>query len=397
MIKKSERSKEWEADRIEVLRTYEILDTPPDQRMDLLTKMAADLLQVPIAFISLVDTDRIWYKSKVGFDIQETKRRDGLCGSVILTDDLYQEGVATTDKQTLPDPGGIGEMGIRFYAAVPLLSREGYNLGAFGVMDRKPRQLKEVEEKILKNFSQLVIHHMELRLEARQAVKHQYEVLSITAHDLKNPLAIMPLLAEMLLQNKDNPKAIEDIATQIRSAGKRMNKTINELLESARENTGTIQLRSTAIDLSLLVQGVVASNRNLAEKKQQRISLQVPDKCVIFGDHRRLTEVVDHLINNAIKFSPLGTHIQVLLDADPNSVVFQVKDEGPGLEPEDFKNLFKKFNLLSARATGGERSSGLGLSNVKLFVEAHRGKVSAENNTTGPGANFRVHLPISNY
>lgn len=80
---------EWEAERIKVLRKYEILDTPPDGSFDHLTKMAAELLEMPIAIITLVDTDRIWFKSKVGLDVQEIERKPGLCASAILSDDLY--------------------------------------------------------------------------------------------------------------------------------------------------------------------------------------------------------------------------------------------------------------------------------------------------------------------
>lgn len=395
-MQKTSESPDREAERIEVLKKYEILDTPPDGSFDHLTKMAAELLDMPIAIITLVDTDRIWFKSKYGLEVQEIGLEPGLCASAILSDDLYLVTDAKKDIRTLANSLVAGEFGLRFYSAVPLKTREGFNLGTICVIDKKPREFKEPQQKILRNLAQLVVQQMELRLEARLAIKHQYEVLNITAHDLKSPISIMPLLADMLIQNKDNPKAIDDIARQIKSAGRRMNKTIDDLLESAREDTGRIQLRLKALNFSLLVEGVVNSNQALARKKGQEIKIDLSKECLIYADHRRISEVVDNLINNAIKFSPHGKKIHVKLETHGDVTYLKIRDEGPGLTRDDLKNLFRKFTSLSAQPTGGETSSGLGLSIVKHLVDAHRGGISAENNTAGTGATFTVKLPVSN-
>src|SRR5690606_1867042 len=258
-----------EAERIKVLKRYEILDTPPDGTFDHLTKMAAELLQVPIAIVSLVDTDRIWFKSKYGLEVDEIGRDPGLCASAILSDDFYEVTDARNDVRTLANPLVASDFGLQFYSAVPLKTREGFNLGTFCIIDKKPRALNDFQKKILYNLAQLVIQQMELRLEVRTAIKHQYEVLNVTAHDLKNPLSLMPLLADMIIQNKDNPAAIEKIAKQIKTAGKRMTRTIDDLLTAARENTGKVQLRLNSINLSKIVKGVVSSNRALARRKDQ--------------------------------------------------------------------------------------------------------------------------------
>src|SRR5690606_5480258 len=186
----------------------------------------------------------------------------------------------------------------------------------------------------------------------------QYEVLNVTAHDLKNPLSLMPLLADMIIQNKDNPAAIEKIAKQIKTAGKRMTRTIDDLLTAARENTVKVQLRLTSINLSKIVKGVVSSNRALARRKDQEIKTSLPAECIIYGDHRRITEIIDNLINNAIKFSDYEKDIYVSLKIKRKMAVLEVNDNGPGLTKDDQKNLFRKFTSLSAKPTGGEISTG---------------------------------------
>lgn len=384
-----------EEGRIEALKKYEILDTPPDGSFDHITKMTARLLNVPIAIVSLVDTDRIWFKSRYGVEVQEIGRDPGLCASAILTDGVYLIEDARKDLRSLSNPLVAGNFGLQFYAAAPLKTKEGYNLGVLCIIDRKPRKFPEKDQETLQELADLVVQQMELRLEARTAVKNQHQILNITAHDLKNPLSIMPLLADLIIHNKENPTAIEDIAQQIKSAGKRMTKTINDLLEAARQDTGRIQLRLKAVDLGILVKGVVTANQALAHNKDQVIILNAVESATVFGDQQRISEIVDNLINNAIKYSPPGKEIHVSLTEKKTAVVVKVRDFGPGLTKDDLKNLFRKFTSLSAQPTGGETSSGLGLSIVKHLVDAHRGEIKVESEGPGKGTTFIVSLPKS--
>ncbi|GHA33272.1 sensor histidine kinase [Salinimicrobium marinum] len=385
-----------EEERINVLHKYEILDTPPDGSFDRITKLAAKLLKVPISIVSLVDTDRIWFKSRFGVDVQEITRDPGLCSSAILTDELYIVEDARNDPRTLTNPLVAGDFGLQFYAGVPLKTQEGFNLGTLCVIDRQPRSLNAEEKEILESLGDLVMNQIELRLKARIAVKHQHQILSTAAHDLKNPLSIMPLLADMIMQNKDNPDAIDDISRQIKEAGKRMAKTINDLLESPKVGTDHVQLRLKAVQLEKLVKGVVDSNSTLARKKGQKLKLTVKQTCIIFADREKLTEVVDNLINNAIKYSPHKKRIEVIVDTYREKAIIEVVDEGPGLTKDDMKNLFRPFISLSPQPTGGENSTGLGLSIVKRLVEAHHGKIYAESDGAGKGTSFIVELPLSN-
>jgi GAF domain-containing protein len=159
-----------EEKRMETLRRYAILDTPPDGSFDRITKLASTIFDVPIAIISLVDTDRIWFKSAHGLSVSQIDRVPGLCASAILSSDIYVVGDACKDPRTLANPLVAGEFGLRFYAAVPLQTEDQHNLGTLCIIDKVPRTLSEKEQKMLKELGDVVMDEMELRLSLRDTV-----------------------------------------------------------------------------------------------------------------------------------------------------------------------------------------------------------------------------------
>lgn len=170
--------------RLEALHHYQILDTPPDGAFDRVTALLALLLDVPIAIVSLVDTDRIWFKSAHGLDAEEVDRVPGLCASAVLQNGPYVIENAEVDPRSLANPLVAGELGLRFYAAVPLRTRDGYNLGVLTAIDVAPRRIGDREIRILQDLAQVVMDQMELRLAARQ-VRELHDELGQAHEDLK--------------------------------------------------------------------------------------------------------------------------------------------------------------------------------------------------------------------
>jgi diguanylate cyclase (GGDEF)-like protein/PAS domain S-box-containing protein len=173
-----------EAQRLQALRRFEILDTPPDHAFDRIVSLAARLLHVPISIVSLVDTDRVWFKSKHGIDAMETTRTPGLCASAILHDKPWIVSDASMDPRTLAHPLVAHESGFRFYAAIPLTTLDGYKLGTLCVIDYQPRELSDDEIGILQDLAALVMDEMELRLASRRAVR-----MDTVLHDQGRDLA----------------------------------------------------------------------------------------------------------------------------------------------------------------------------------------------------------------
>lgn len=172
-----------EEQRLAALRKYDILDTPPDGCFDRVTAIAAKIFRTPIAIVSLVDEDRIWFKSTQGLDVQQIDRVPGLCASAILEGDPYIVEDAKTDPRTLANPLVAGDFGLRFYAAAPLRTRDGFNLGTLCVIDREPRAVEPEEIQQLEHLAAIVMDQMELRLEARRAVAEVTEVTRRSAEE----------------------------------------------------------------------------------------------------------------------------------------------------------------------------------------------------------------------
>lgn len=383
-----------ESKRLESLRKYNVLDTPPDGSFDHITKLAAKLLEVPIAIVTLVDTDRIWFKSRYGLEACQIGRDPGLCASAILSDQLYLVEDALIDARTLANPLVAGEFGLRFYAAVPLTVKDGHNLGTLCVIDRQPRQLTDLQRSTLQSLGEILIDQLELRLAARTAISKQNQLLSVAAHDLKNPLAAITAISDLIKKENGNGAAVDMLCDKIKDASGRMNRKITHLLESASKDADDIRLQMTKVDFSKMVAQVVSSNQVLASNKNLLLQLDIQQQPIIDGDEEKLLEAIDNLVNNAIKYSPYHKNISIIVDEVNGYAIFQIKDEGQGFTEADKENMFQRFSRLSAQPTGGESSTGLGLSIVKTIVEAHRGSVSAESAGTDKGSTFTIALPV---
>ena len=160
-----------ESGRMSAVRRYGVLDTPPDGAFDRITALASRVFDVPISIVSIVDTDRIWFKSHHGVDVEQIDREPGLCASAVLQDGPWLVNDAATDPRTLTNPLVAGEMGLRFYAGVPLTTHDGYNLGTLCLLDQQPRELSEDEVATLTDLARVVMDELELRLAAQRTVE----------------------------------------------------------------------------------------------------------------------------------------------------------------------------------------------------------------------------------
>ncbi|MDQ6630658.1 MAG: GAF domain-containing protein [Verrucomicrobiota bacterium] len=171
--------------RIVALRKYEILDTPADGSFDDLTALAAKMFNVPIAIISLVDTDRIWFKSHHGLEIEQIDRNPGLCASAILSDDLYLVEDAKNDPRCLANPLVAGEFGLQFYAAAPLQTADG-NIGTFCILDKRQHYINTDQQEMLRQMARIVMKEIELRLQSRTLIREYQEKLEALERSTAN-------------------------------------------------------------------------------------------------------------------------------------------------------------------------------------------------------------------
>jgi GAF domain-containing protein len=155
-----------EKQRLVDLRQYQILDTPPEENFDTIALLASHICQTPIALVSLIDSDRQWFKSKVGLTVSETSRDAALCAHAIMQRDLFVIRDAASDKRFARNPLVMSSPKIRFYAGAPLVTSDNHALGTLCVIDRVPRVLNKAQLEALRALSQLVMAHLEQRRKA---------------------------------------------------------------------------------------------------------------------------------------------------------------------------------------------------------------------------------------
>lgn len=257
-----------------------------------------------------------------------------------------------------------------------------------------------LEQRVVERTAELIRANRRLaaqRSDLRRANSLKTEILGTVAHDLKNPLSVILGRSEMLTDLIALERAPKDqLATQIghiRTSATRLIGMIDSLMADAMTDALDITLRREPVDLAALAREVCEANRPLAESKSQILTLDLPEEAYLCGDAERLREAVDNLVSNAIKYSFVGGTITIRVRYEAGDIVCAVTDHGPGLSPEDAQRLFGRFQRLSAKPTGGEGSTGLGLSIVKRIAELHRGRVEAASDGPGRGATFTIRFP----
>ncbi|WP_236789093.1 PP2C family protein-serine/threonine phosphatase [Amycolatopsis sp. GM8] len=185
--------------RLAAVRRYDILDTPPDGAFDRIALVAARLLGTPIATVSIVDTDRIWFKATTGLAVRQIGRDPGLCSTAILADVPYVVRDALTDPRTVDNPLIQSELGIRFYAAAPIITADGHRLGTVNVLDTKPRGTGPVDTATLADLAAVVMDELELRLSALTTLRKERELRKRSEQDRATITAIAATLRQTLL------------------------------------------------------------------------------------------------------------------------------------------------------------------------------------------------------
>ncbi len=220
------------------------------------------------------------------------------------------------------------------------------------------------------------------------------ELLSIAAHDLKNPLQAVLGYAEMILQQHPQREELERRVNKIFQASQEMLSMINDLLQSSQIESGEMELDLKPVNLSLLAHLVVDGYRDWARRKGQSFTVAIEEECFVKGDTLRLKEILDNLVSNAVKFSPLDGVIDVRVESVEDRIRFEIRDSGSGLTPDDLTRIFGRFQRLSTQPTGGESSTGLGLHITKRLVELQHGVIRIES-SPGAGSVFIVEFPAT--
>ncbi|HEY6562350.1 MAG TPA: HAMP domain-containing sensor histidine kinase, partial [Polyangiaceae bacterium] len=285
-------------------------------------------------------------------------------------------------------------MEIHSMLAVPLVAHTEL-VGAIGIVSSTPsRTYGPTDVRLAEELAQraaLSIANARLYRAARRAPQARDELLSIVAHDLRNPLNSVVLQAALLRRMEADESSQRPI-NAIERAAKRMNRLIQDLLDVTRIDAGRLSMELASVPAGGLVSDAVEAQRLTAQSASLELRLDVgPDLPEIRADRDRILQVFDNLIGNALKFSQPGGQITVGATRGEGEVSYWVADTGRGIPPDHLANLFDRFWQADKTARHG---AGLGLAIVKGIVEAHQGRIWVES-TLGAGSRFSFTIPIA--
>ena len=242
------------------------------------------------------------------------------------------------------------------------------------------------------------------RIKTQLTLKHFKELndklLGIASHDLKKPLLVIRDIARTISEDY-RPGAVMDAdgaasLQLLMQTAEYMQHVVEQSLDLRAIESGHIRLTRVSTDLNELARQTIERNSSYARKKNISLKSELaPALPAIKADDFRLTQVLDNLIGNAIKFSPPGTAALVRTHAEDGRVLVEISDRGPGVSDEDRARLFTEYARLKNRGTGGESSTGLGLAICHELIRLHGGEIGARNNTSGGGSTFWFRLPTN--
>ncbi len=236
-----------------------------------------------------------------------------------------------------------------------------------------------------------VINDMFARLES--SFEQLRRFTADASHELRTPLSVIRGIGESGLGEIRTPAEYKEAMGSMLEEVDRLTTLVDTLLRLSHGDSGTVRLSREAIDLGRLVRDVVFSLGILAEERNQQLCVDVTDGVSVSIDRLVLREAITNVIDNAIKYSPQRSTIDIRVHADTSQAVLTVSDEGPGIAPEHRERIFDRFFRLDEARSRDNGGTGLGLAIAKWAVDVNGGHISVESGATG-GSVFRVVLPI---
>jgi PAS domain S-box-containing protein len=229
----------------------------------------------------------------------------------------------------------------------------------------------------------------------KEADRRKDQFLFMLAHELRNPLAPIQNALHVLQQLGAPDPTVQQYQEMIERQVKHLTRLVNDLLEVNRAIRGRIELRRERLDLARLVRTAAADHRNAFDRAGLALDVAVPELPVwIMGDPTRLTQVLDNLLQNGLKFTERGGRVRVGLAVRCGEVEVVTRDTGVGIEPDVLPHIFEAFTQADRSLDRSRGGLGLGLSLVKRLVDLHGGEVRASSAGPGRGAEFLIRLPV---
>ncbi|MET0423608.1 MAG: GAF domain-containing sensor histidine kinase [Actinoplanes sp.] len=392
-----------ETDRLIALHALDVLDSEPEQDFDDIVALASNVCGTPMSLVTLVDTDRQWFKSRVGTDLTETDREISFCAHAILGRDLLVVPDATKDARFADNPTVTADGGIRFYAGAPLVTSDGFALGSLCVVDDHPRKLDIEQLQALRALARQVTSQMELRRHAvalanttarlQELERRKDDLAGLVGGDLRAPLRqISAYLNTLGLTGLHDPETAELIGRAASGHIRSFLELMHHLSSMAEAGFGAESLHMRQIDLTRMTQRAVESVRPIAATKQIWILNQAGGPSLpIIADPVRLEQVLTHLLFAAVKYTPEGGRVRVGTEIESGPTLrLDDMDMPNGMRPDLFPHLYYGAIANPSNIPGPDR----GLAVAKRILDAHHATV-ALSDRPGDGTSLHVVFPFA--
>jgi signal transduction histidine kinase len=386
----------FDKDIIKILDRYEIHGESAQQSLDRATNLAQAAFKTTAAMIVLADFQSFKVKSDQPLEVDVAEKLFDLAH---LLKEVEPEYWFSFSDQPFFRESDLWTpiRDFRSFCCQPILNTDGIAIGWLCLFDKKQLMEDLHLMSTLKTMADMVMDELELKIQIKRSNRLQNDIIHLAAHDLKNPLSGIMSITDHIRKQIHDSEQLEEICDLIKDSSKRMMNILDDILKSGYLENGKIQLKVTPHRFSDLIDIVVSSNQSAAEKKKQVFKIEAQSDPMVLVDRHRMVEVLDNLVNNSVKYAPKNTEITIRIWEENGEVGFSIYNQGVGLSEEDKSKIFNKFSRLSARPTGGESSTGLGLSIVKMLIEMHGGQISAESEGLQSGVKFILQIPSLAY
>ena len=393
--------------RLSALREAAVLDTPAEDRFDRLTRLAARLLGIPVALVSLVDEDRQFFKSCMGLpepwaSARETPLSHSFCRHVVdLAEPLVIEDAR--EHPLVRDNLAIRDLGVIAYAGVPLATADGHVLGSLCAIGHEPRAWTDGDIQTLRDLAGAVMTEIELEaqvqrrtLQLREALdaaeassRAKSQFLANMSHELRTPLTKLrgPLmLIDKLDGGQLSPQGRQMLDISLR-ASTRLETILLDLLLLSAIQVGEVAIQPSAVQVEPLLAELASEfGPAAAEKGIALLVAAAPGLAPVEADGQRLKDVLRRIVDNAIRFTDAGT---VTLEAVPGEL--RVTDTGEGIAAGSLETIFQAFEQCDNSDTRRHQGCGIGLA-IARGLCALQGHTLTVDSRLGEGSTFRVFL-----
>lgn len=381
-----------ESDRLDAVLQYQLLDTLPESDYDNITKLVASICDVPISLITLLDEKRNFFKSHLGFSLNEYPRETSFCSHAILEKEpIFVVKDARLDTRFKDNPL-LENYETIFYAGVPLVNPEGFALGMLCIFDHQPRELTPNQTEALITLGKQVVNLFELRrknlnLEVvqRALMKRNLNLknfASHVSHDLKSPLANIISLTGFLRDDTTNNLSFEskEHLKYIEESADILKEYIDGILNYYKSDE-LLNAQKEDVKLSLLVENI----KQLLMTKNDDF-IYPKDITINHVQKSALTQILINLADNALKYNDCHKRIiDIGYVEEPHFHKFSVSDNGIGIAEDKQEYIFELFKTIDQ--TNRKSSTGIGLSTVKNLVNKLGGEVMITSKI-GSGSTF---------